>query len=356
MTMNDTINVCICIPPSHDNRPADEQALTLEKFRELDPRLQFHYAQYIDRPEVRALRGQPQFDSARALIDPLPEALRQALAQAHIVLCVDLPFDMDQLAPNLRWVQSVGAGVAQLQHCGLDKLDGVMLTNGAGIAAAPIAEFVLARILSHWKLFDQYRENQQKHQWTQVFGRDLAGSTLGIVGYGAIGHAIATRAKAWGMKVVATRKHLPANPRDPAVDHFYPIGELHTLLSQCDAVALTAAETPETYHLFNAEAFAAMPRGSYFCNISRGSLVEEPALIAALVTGHLSGASIDVATVEPIPADDPLWDTPNLAISPHCSPTAENFSRNAWLLFYDNMARFLAGKELKNLRSTSFTE
>jgi len=352
--MNDeTIEVCVCIPPAIDNRPAQEQAETLERFRQLDPRIRFSFADYIDTSESRVLRGRPDYEQARSRAVPASPELRDVLARSTVVLCVDLPFDMDQLAPGLRWVQSAGAGVAQLQTCGLDKLD-CLLTSGAGIMADPIAEFVIARILSHWKLFPVYEENQRRHRWHQVFGRELAGCTLGIVGYGAIGHATARRAKALGMKVLATRKRLPDGATDPDVDRFYPSTELRDMLAACDAVVLCAAETAETYHLFNAETFAAMLAGSYFCNVSRGSLVDEPALIAALESGHLGGASIDVAANEPLPADDPLWDAPNLAISPHCSPTLENFYRNAWRLFHENMRRFLAGETLKNLCSTRY--
>ncbi len=352
---NGRINVCICLPRRLDNRPEAEQSETMEKFRRLDPGLQFHFVEYMDPPDVRALRGQPDFERARGMVEAPSPGLLETLADSHVILCVDLPFDMDRLAPNLRWVQSVGAGVAQLQTCGLDRL-GVLLTSAAGVAADPIAEFALARILAHWKLFSTYDRLQREHVWKQVFGRDLAGSCLGIVGYGAIGRAIARRARAWGMTVLATRRHLETGAADPAVDRFYPAAELHTMLARCDAVVLCAAETPETYHLFDGESFAAMRQGSYFCNVSRGSLVDEQALIAALESGRLSGASIDVATVEPLPPGDPLWDAPNLAISPHCSATLENFTRNVWTLFYDNLERFLAGRPLRNLRSCSYGE
>ena len=350
----ETINICVCIPGGADNRPENEQAETLDRFRSLHPGIRFRFAEYVDSPEIRALRGQPDFEQAREKVPPPSGELKAALAEAHVIFCVDLPFDMDRLAPNLRWVQSVGAGIAQLQNCGLDKLEGVLLTNGAGITADPIAEFVMARILSHWKCFAQLHEQQQRHQWRGVHGRDIDGSTLGVVGYGAIGRAVAWRAKAWGMQVLASRRRIDPGASDPHVDRFYPVSELEDMLAQCDAVVLSAAETPDTYRMFNDARFAAMPAGSYFCNVSRGSLVDEPALIRALESGHLSGASTDVAVNEPLPEDDPLWDTPNLAVSPHCSAALENFSRNAWRLFYDNMARFVEGKPLKNLRSTRY--
>ncbi|TAL00276.1 MAG: D-2-hydroxyacid dehydrogenase, partial [Rhodospirillaceae bacterium] len=112
----------------------------------------------------------------------------------------------------------------------------------------------------------------------------------------------------------------------------------------------------ETYQMFNAETFGAMKKGSYFCNIARGSLVDEQALRHALGSGHLAGASIDVATVEPLPPESPLWATPNLAISPHSAPSIERYFHAIWELFYDNLTRYLAGKPLKNICSTHFPE
>jgi phosphoglycerate dehydrogenase-like enzyme len=308
---------------------------------------------YVDSAEIRVLRGQPNYDEARKKVVPPSAELRSALAEAHIVLAVDLPFDMHLLAPDLRWVQSVGAGVAQLQTCGLDKL-GVQLTSSAGVASDPIAEFVIARILAHWKLFPLYELMQRERRWVPTFGRNLAGSVLGIVGFGAIGQAVAWRAKALGMRVLATRRQLQSGSSDPSVDCFYPARDLNEMLELADAVVLCASETPQTYQMFDADTFAAMKERSYFCNVSRGSLVDENALRSALENGRLAGASIDVATVEPLPPDSPLWDAPNLAISPHSAATIERFFPAVWDLFYDNMTRYLAGTPLKNLRGCSY--
>ncbi len=326
----------------------------LEQFRALDPRIRFRFAEYYDSQASRSRRIQPDADRARPMAAQPSEELREALAEAHIVFTLDLPFDVDRLAPNLRWVQSVGAGVGQLQNCGLDKLD-ALLTSGAGITADSVAEFVLARILSHWKRFALYEEMQREQRWSPTPGRRLAGSTLGIVGLGAIGRAVAWRARAWGMRVLATRYSARPGDTDPDADQLFPAAELKTLLAQADAVALCAAETRDTYRLFDAGAFAAMKAGGYFCNVTRGSLVDEHALREALESGHLAGAAIDVADTEPLPAESPLWTTPNLAISPHSAAAMDGFFDAAWELFYDNTKRFLAGEALRNQRSNRFT-
>ncbi|TGD74745.1 D-2-hydroxyacid dehydrogenase [Mangrovimicrobium sediminis] len=344
--MGDTINVCVCVPLDSDTRTAAEHAATERAFQALEPRLRFTYAAYSDPPEIRALRGQPDYARARELLPPPAPALRDALREADIAFAIDLPFDMHELAPRLRWVQSIGAGIGQLQSCGLDRL-GAALTSGAGIASPAIAEFVIARILAHWKLFDRYAQMQAEHRWETVYGHSLAGSVLGIVGLGAIGEATAQRAHALGMRVIATRRD-PASGAPPSVEALYRPAQLPELLGAADAVVLCAAETAQTYRLFDREAFAAMRPGSYFCNVSRGSLVDEDALREALCSGHLGGASIDVTVAEPLPANSPLWDTPNLHISPHSAGSLDHFFDRAWELFLDNMRRYLAGEPMRN--------
>lgn len=344
--MADSIQVCVAMPRAYDQRPLEDFEADVKRLKALDPRITIEFCGYADSDDVRTLRGKTDIDAARRATPGPSAEQRAAYAKANVILTLDLPYDMDRIAPNLRWVQSIGAGVGQLQTIGLDKL-GAVLTSGAGVASDPIAEFVLARILAHWKLFPLYEQKQRKRDWTPVFGRNLAGSTLGIVGHGAIGQAIAWRGKAWGMKVLATKRR--PGPADPPIDRFFSYSTLHDLLAQADAVVLCAPETSETTQMFNKAAFAAMKPGSFFCNVARGSLVDEAALIDALSTGHLSGAAIDVAAHEPLPADDPLWSAPNLAISPHSAASLERYFYAVWTLFIDNMSRFLKGETLKNI-------
>ncbi len=350
--MNETINICVCLPSRYDTRTPKQREASLASFHALDPRIRFRYVEYHDNPESRTLRIQPNYEDARDRAEPPSPELRAALADTHIILTVDLPFDMHRLAPELRWVQSVGAGIGQLQTCGLGKLD-ALLTSGAGITADAIAEFVLGRILGHWKRFSFYADMQREKRWVPATGRKLAGSTLGIVGLGAIGRAVAWRARAWGVRVLATRRTARPDDTDPTVDDLYPANQMQRMLAEADAVVLCAAESPGTYRLFDAEAFAAMREGSFFCNVSRGSLVDEDALREALEREHLAGAAIDVTDTEPLPPDSPLWTTPNLAISPHSAASMDGFFEAAWELFYDNMKRYLAGEPLINRRDNS---
>jgi phosphoglycerate dehydrogenase-like enzyme len=351
-TSGQPIEVLVAYPMGWETRPLVEVERDVALLRAMDPRIHVTIEEYVETGALRIMRGQPPLDEARKQAPAVSRPQAEALAKAEVMLTLDIPFDTDQWAPNLKWVQAVGAGVGQLQSGGLDKI-GAVLTTSAGVASAPIAEFVLARILAEWKLFPALERLQQAQDWTPTYGRNLAGSTIGIVGFGAIGAAVATRAKALGMRVLANRR--TAGASHPAVEKFFPADDLPALLGECDAVVLCAPETPETRGMFDSTVFAAMKRGAYFCNVARGSLVDEPALIAALTSGQLCGASIDVATVEPLPPGDPLWTAPNLAISPHSAASVEKYFQNVWQLFRENMQRYLAGEELVNRISNAFT-
>jgi phosphoglycerate dehydrogenase-like enzyme len=244
-------------------------------------------------------------------------------------------------------VQAVGAGTGQLQSAGLAE-HGIRLTTAAGANAVAIAEFALARVLQVWKRFREIDEAQAVRHWEPLYGEQLAGATLGLLGLGAINSAVAARARALGLRVLATRRSATPGATAPNVDALFPPSELHAMLARCDAVVAAVPETAETTGLFDAAAFAAMPPGSCFCNVGRGSLVDEAALIDALRRGHLRAAALDVAREEPLPPDDPLWDAPNLYVSPHSAAAPAALFANLHELFEDNLARYLAGEPLRN--------
>jgi phosphoglycerate dehydrogenase-like enzyme len=245
-------------------------------------------------------------------------------------------------------VQGIGAGIDMYYGARLPA--DVVLTNAAGISAVPMAEFVMARILSVWKRFPELAALQERHEWKPAYGALFAGSTLGIVGFGAIGAAIAERARAFGARVVASRRRPELGDGGTGlVDVMYGPDELHELLAQCDSVVVAAPATPETRDLFDAAAFAAMKPGSVFCNVGRGSLVDEDALIDAARAGHLRAAILDVTRYEPLPPESPLWDAPNVLLSPHSSATADRYAERLYELFADNLRRYLAGEPLRNV-------
>jgi phosphoglycerate dehydrogenase-like enzyme len=177
----------------------------------------------------------------------------------------------------------------------------------------------------------------------------LAGSTLGIIGLGAIGSALAERAAALGMRVVASRRSWQPGLAAPHVDTLYGPGGLPELLGESDVVVLCAPSTPETRGMIDADALAAMKPGALFVNVGRGTMVDEPALVDALERGHLAAAVLDVTSEEPLPSEHPLWNAPNVYISAHCSATSDGYVERVLAVFLDNLARYLAGEPLRNV-------
>jgi phosphoglycerate dehydrogenase-like enzyme len=342
----DAIVVGVFYPPEWYG---DEEgfAREIDELGRLDPRLSVLVEPYVEPHELRSARGKPGAESLRDRAPALTPAQRAALGGIDIALAIDLPYDVASVAPKLRWVQAVGVGTGQLQSAGLADA-GIRLTTAAGTSAAGIAEFVIARLLQDVKHLRALDERQAEHHWEPLYGGQLGGRTLGLIGLGAINQAVATYAKAFGLRVLATRRSATPGATAPNVDELYPPGELATLLGRSDIVVAAVPETPETTGVMDAAAFASMRPGSFFCNVGRGSFVDEAALIDALTTGHLRGAAIDVASREPLPADHPLWDAPNLYISPHSAAAPAALFANLHLLFRDNLLRFLEGGALRN--------
>ncbi len=303
------------------------------------PEVEVHVVPYVGK------FGQHIRDSDR--IDELTDERRALWEQAEVVLALDLPKGIDTLAPNLRWVQAIGAGIDHLHDCGLP--DAVVVTNAAGVAALPIAEFVIARLLAVWKRLGDLDALQREHTWKPTFGRVFDGSTVGVVGLGAIGGAVARLAGALGANTLGIRRSYQPGDTSPLTDELFGTDDLHEVLARCDAVVLSAPATPDTENLFDAATFEAMKPGSVFCNVARGSLVDEAALVASLEQGHLAAAILDVTRAEPLPPDDPLWDAPNIFISPHSSTSQDRYQETLFELFADNLVRYARGDDLRNV-------
>jgi phosphoglycerate dehydrogenase-like enzyme len=274
--------------------------------------------------------------------------LRAALADAEVMLTLNAPLDLPRLAPRLRWIQAMGSGVGQFVPSQLPA-GGITLTNAAGIASAPIAEWVVGRVLAVYKRFDEHAAQQRRHEWAEALGALLEGRTALIVGLGAIGTAVAVRLRAFGVHTIGVKRSYTPGMSDPAVDELIGPADLLATLPRAHVVVVAAPGTAANESLFDATAFAAMRRGAVFVNVARGTLVDEGALVDALRSGHLRAAAIDVAREEPLPSDSPLWDAPNLAISPHSSASADRYLERVVDLFADNLARYVAGRNLRNV-------
>jgi phosphoglycerate dehydrogenase-like enzyme len=330
----------------YPTRGADAFDVELSRLRALDPRLDVEVCYYEVPRDLRILRAEMDADAYREQAPELTTAQRDIFRRAEIVMTHDLPADLPTVAPNLRWVQGIGAGTEHLEAAGLTAA-GIRLTSGAGTSAGGIAEFVIGRVLAEWKRFRELDEWQRAHVWDRQFGDQLAGTTAGLLGLGAINSAVAARLQAFGVRVIACRR-TPGAADVAGVDQVYPPAELEVMLAQSDIVIAAAADNDQTRGLMNADRFASMKPGAFFVNVGRGSLVDEPALIAALRSGQLRGAALDVTVNEPIPADDPLWDAPNIYLSPHAATVPAALFVNLHRLFRENVTRYLAGEKLLN--------
>ena len=332
--------------PGHWDPPADQLAANLRDVAAVSPRIRILDERYSDPDELRLQRGQnPQAD-LRHMAPELTDRQRKALAEAEVVLTEDLPFDAVQLAPRLRWVQGVGAGVSQLISAGLPTPK-VRLTTAAGVNAVAISEFVLARILQIAKRFPEIDRLQVERVWLPRYGGQLAGRHLTVIGLGAIGRRVARLGRALGMTVTGVRRTAALGDNDPDVDQLLPPTELHAAISAADYVVAAIPETTENRDVFDAKFFAAMAADAVFVNVGRGSAVVEDDLVAAL-DNHLRAAALDVVRQEPLPADSPLWSVPNLLISPHSAAAPDEHWTNVFALFVDNLRRYLDREPLLN--------
>lgn len=274
---------------------------------------------------------------------------RQCLAEADILL--DFPADMS-LAPNVRWVQTTSTGVGQLvNRLGLREAD-ILVTTARGVHGGPLAEFVMLGLLAHFRRLRHLEAEQRAHSWVRYCSDEMAGKTLAIIGAGDLAQASARLARVFGMRTAAVTRNPSKNRSgDNPFDSLHGTGELHEVLGRADAVLVTPPHTPETERMIDAAAFAAMKPGVAFVNIARGQVVDERALEAFLQNGHIGFAALDVAETEPLPAGSPLWDMPNVLISPHSASTVPDENRRIMDIFEWNMRCYVEGRigEMRNV-------
>jgi len=245
--------------------------------------------------------------------------------------------------PTVRWFHVGGSGYEYVVPWDQDR---VTVTNGLGILASFLAETALTGILMLNGNFCRYAHQQRNHKWNPIHFTPLQGKTLLIVGLGTIGSLVAKNAKAMGMRVLATRRS-PAP--DPHVDEVHGSDALGNLISKADFVSLHLRASDDTRGMFDAGMFAAMKQGSYLINTSRGAIVDQSALLAALQSGHLGGAYLDVFEPEPLDQNDALWDQPNVIITPHAADNVADWPARFANLFADNLERWNAGGDLINV-------
>ena len=304
-------------------------------------------------------------DAAAKLFEELPSALRPGqqpppdrsegrslgamLAEAEVLLAARrLPADIGRRSPNLRWIQLPLAG-SEWAH-GLDVWDdpNVAITSGAGISAGPVAEWVLTQMLTLVKQVGRMVRGQRARRWDRFDLAQLRGTTIGIVGFGAIGRETARLAAAFGMRVLAVKRNLADIDAGADVE-ILPPSALDRVLRESDFLVLAAPATLETRGMIGPRELGLMKPSAYFINPARGDLVDEGALLAALAERRIAGAALDVLQSEPPPDDSPWWEVDNALVTAHVAGLSEGYDAAVVDLFLDNLARYLAGEPLRNV-------
>jgi phosphoglycerate dehydrogenase-like enzyme len=255
-------------------------------------------------------------------------------------------------APRLAWVHSASAGVERVLTPAA-RARGITITNARGVFSGPIAEYVLTMVLAISRRLPQLLELQRERTWQPLEAVELRDVTIGLVGYGSIGRTVGRLARAFGARVVATRRHHePASPGAAEQDGVELLGgpaALPSLLEQADFVVLAAPLTPETDGLIDGAALASMRRSAWLINVARGRLVDERALLRALREHRIGGAVLDTFREEPLTPDSPFYDLPNVIVTPHTSWSSARVLDRTIELFCDNLRRYAAGESLENL-------
>ncbi len=268
-------------------------------------------------------------------------------------------------APHLRWVHTHFAGNDHLRDTAVWHAN-IHISNASGIHAPNMGEYTMAHILlwsrrvREWFMY-QRRSEWPDGKWDKFLSAELHEQTVGIIGYGQIGREVARLAKAFKMRVAATKRdpnHLEASgysvpgygdPEGVLPDKIYPVSETGVMAAECDYLINIMPLTDETYRFLDGELFEKMKETAVFINIGRGGSVDENALIHALKTGMIAGASLDVFEQEPLPADSPLWQMENVIMTPHIAGDTPNYDKRAITLFTENLRRYINGEPLLNL-------
>src|SRR3954470_10754065 len=278
------------------------------------------------------------------------EALARRLPEADVLVISGLWHDgLLDLAPRLRYIQSIGAGTDQFLREALARL-GIRLASARGVNARAVAEHAMALILALSRLLPEARDNQARRIWRGMIGDlarredELGGKTLLVVGLGDIGGRLARLAKAFDMRVVGLRRELVMGKG--AADAVHRMDELKAQLPGADFVALTVPLSPETTNLIDAEALGIMKPSAYLINVARGRVVDEAALVEALAAHRIAGAGIDVTVEEPLPETSPLWAMGHVLVPPHPAGKPRRYEDNVIEILRENLDRLWRGERL----------
>jgi phosphoglycerate dehydrogenase-like enzyme len=321
----------------------------VKRIAAVDPRIDVLYApELLPVPRYEADHHGPPRQLTSAQLD----TWRSLLSAAHISFDFDwwAPADMARNCPDLRWVQATSSGIGQfVERTELDRSD-LIFTTAAGTHAVPLAEFALTGVLYFVKELPELAERQAARRWERYTTRQLAGRRVMVVGLGQIGRKVAGLFSAMGVEVWGVTRD-PRTLNVASVTRAVDVSSMDELLPEVDAIVLCCPLTPQTKGLLDERRLRLLPAGAVVVNIARGPVIDEPALTGALADNHLGGACLDVATVEPLPRESPLWGMRNVMISPHSASTVDTENAALTDLFCENLRRWLDGQPLRNLYS-----
>lgn len=294
-----------------------------------------------------------------------PEAVPPEVWATVEVLYTDRVLPKPEQAPNLRWIQFHWAGIDHALNEPILALPGLQVTTMSGASATQVAEYILMMLLALGHrlpgLLDlQARKEWPRDRWERFSPRELRGSTVGIVGYGSIGRQLARLLFAFGARVLATKRDArhPADegyvaegygdPQGDYVYRLYPAQALQSMARECDFLVVAVPLSTGTKNLIGAQVFAAMKPTAYLVDVSRGGVVNQADLLDVLRERRIAGAALDVFLQEPLPAESPLWKSPNVVITPHISGTTLYYDERSVEVFAANLHRYLAALPLYN--------
>lgn len=298
------------------------------------------YTGYYDPTPIRKfLSAQP---GVTFTICNSEDELMKEIPQAEVLITLPFTEELLAAAPKLQWVQCLRAGVDGYPFAAM-KERSLYLTNGKGLHRIHMAEYSIAMMILFARNLHIFQRQQSESNWKRNVPQDeIYGKTVGILGFGAIGDTLATRAKAMGMRVLAL-KRTPIQTNN--VDQWYTPDQSNEFLGQADYLVNLLPNTPATHHALNAESFAAMKNSAVLISIGRGKTVDEQALIEALQTGQISGLAADVFETEPLPTESPLWQMDNVVLTPHICGESIHYLEKGIEILEENFARFQENPE-----------
>lgn len=320
----------------------------IDRIRRVDPRLEVLYDPTLV-PAPRYIADHT--GTPRQRTSEQEQRYLSMLARAEVIFDFDRGHaaDLRTVAPKLKWLQATSAGIGQyVKKNGLDTI-GVTFTTASGVHARPLADFCTMAMLMFAKDYFGMQRAQSARRWERTCAEELTGKTLAIIGLGKVGREVARQAKCFDMRVIGTTR---TTSKAQHVDQIYRPTQLAEVLTQTDFLVLIAPHTPETEGMIGKAQLALMKPSAVIINIARGVLIDEDAMIAALREGRLAGAALDVFRDEPLPAASPLWDMPNVIVSPHSASTVRQENGRITDLFCENLRRYLDGRPLLNVLET----